>query len=1056
MVLTSITSQYGRRAFVLLLAAVLHSSGHAVEAGQSLSVPISGMPSGPLAKISSIHDLPFSEAAKNTPVHIRGTLTAYEPAYHFAFLQDQSGGICIWNLPTIPLQIGDIYDVLGTTGSGYRTTVKVSTIRMFAEGSLPTPTSSNFSRMISGQDDARYVRIEGKVKTSAVFHPSGDKTNLLLNLMLAEGPTQVKVRDFSEEDVDRLLGADISVDGVEGGVFDGALRTVGTKIFVESIKQITVVHSSLEAIEKLPFSPLDRVMDGFATQDLSRRIRVRGTLTYYQPGSQMILEENGQALLIYLKDQRPLPIGSVIDATGFPSDAEYSPSLRWGQILSVTEGKAIAPKTITTVEARTGAYNYRLVRMKGTIVSQAASPKSDIVVLESGGYAFTVFLNRQNHEGLPLLRRGASVEVTGVCLINKEDAWNSTDSYSVYLRSPADLLVLHQPSWWTVRHLGFALIALVTVMGAFLTWVSSLRRRVSKQTKVIRQRTHEAMRLGRIEARRSKVLEAINSSMPLDEVLVLIKNLVEEHVPKCACTITLGQSIESPEEPESSSTLQKYQRWILSRNGERLGLLSLQTAAGASYNDVIEKTLDISSNLAALAIENRRLIGDLFYRSQFDQLTGVPNRYLLEKRLQEAITRARANHHRVGLIYIDLDFFKSVNDQYGHRGGDIYLQRVAERLQGCLKPKDTLARIGGDEFIVVLPSLKDCAEIDEMAERLRRAFDTPFAVDFFEIRGTASIGTAAFPEDGESIDTLKRKADQAMYEEKRIQHAAEGYSGTIVTAEDLEAALHQRRFVLHYQPQCTKDGIICGVEALIRLDDGAGNLIPPYEFIAVAEKSGLIVELGDWVLQTACEQLATWQKTISTKLAMVVNVSALQLQSPDYSSRVMEVLQQTGIAPSHLELELTESMMLENMEVCLRHMTVLRAEGVHFSLDDFGTGYSSLSMVHRLPIDTIKIDRAFIQGLRHQPSSQPVIRSIMTLAEILRARVIAEGVEEEQEVLEMIAAGCRYFQGFYFSKPRPGSEIQALLLEQKPARLRNEEKIHSLDITEDETSKPHR
>jgi diguanylate cyclase (GGDEF)-like protein len=1022
-----------------------------VEAGQAPSVPISVS----ISKIAPIHDLSSAVAARNMPVHVRGTITAYEPAYHFAFLQDSSGGICIWNVPEIPLPIGNIYDVTGTTTANYRTTIKVSSIQPIGKGSLPAATPSNFSRMISGQDDARYVHVEGKVKTSTALRPWGDKPNLILNLMLAQGPTQVKIRNFSDEDVTRLLGADIAVEGVEAGVFDGALRTVGTKFFVESTKQIRILHSSLEMIEQLPLTPLDRVMDGFATQDLSNRIRVRGTLTYYQPGSQMILEENGQALLIKVRDQRPIPMGSIIDATGFPSDAEYSPSLRWGQVLAFADGKPVEPKAISTAEARTGAYNYRLVRMKGTIVSQAASPKSDVVVLESGGYAFTVFLNSQNQERLPILRRGAAVEVTGVCLINKEDSWNSTDSYSVYLRTPADLAVLKQPSWWTVKHLGFALGALVAVIGAFLTWVSSLQRRVSKQTRLIRQGAHEAMRLGRIEARRSKVLEAINSSMPLDEVLTLIKNLVEEHVPKCACTITLGQSTEAPEEAEATSTLQKHQRWILSRNGERLGLLSLQTAAGASYAEVIEKALGISCNLAALAIENRRLIGDLFYRSQFDQLTGVPNRYLLEKRLQEAITRARSSHHRVGLVYIDLDFFKSVNDQYGHRGGDIYLQRVAERLQGCLQPKDTLARIGGDEFIVVLPSLKDFAEIDEVANRLRSAFETPFTVDFFEIRGTASIGTAAFPEDGESIDTLKRKADQAMYEEKRIQHAAEGYSGAIVTSEDLEAALHQRRFVLHYQPQCTKDGTIGSVEALIRLDDGNGNLIPPYEFIAVAEKYGLIVELGGWVLKTACEQLATWHKTISPKLTMVVNVSALQLQLPDYSSRVMEVLRQTGIAPSYLELELTESVMLENMEICLRHMTVLRAEGVHFSLDDFGTGYSSLSMVHRLPIDTIKIDRAFIQGLQHQPSSQPVIRSIMTLAEIIRARVIAEGVEEEEEVLQMIAAGCRYFQGFYFSKPLPAAEIEALLLEQRPARLGADAGMHALeDIAEDEISEP--
>ncbi len=591
--------------------------------------------------------------------------------------------------------------------------------------------------------------------------------------------------------------------------------------------------------------------------------------------------------------------------------------------------------------------------------------------------------------------------------------------------------------WRTVSYPTALLeVSSALILISFL-WVWTLHLKVKRQNRTNRQAiedtSQEALRWGYLEAQRSRILEAINSPMPLDEVLALIKDFLEEQLPGCVCAIHLDLYEEDISTVRREDADCKLQRLIVGGSGEKLGVMSLRATEELLATEAAKESLDISCNLAALTIENRRLFGDLVYRSRYDQLTGIPNRYLLERRLQEAIEQARVSGKRVGLIYIDLDFFKLVNDQHGHRTGDIYLQTIAQRLLQRLRTGDTIGRVGGDEFIVVLANIDNLSQLQQAAYRLHEVFDEPFVVDSVSISGSASFGISSFPEDGETMDALKRKADISMYQIKKSHHALSAPNGSVVfSPKDLERALRQNRFLLYYQPQYSQDGKIGGVEALVRMKNEEGEIVPPGEFISIAEKSGLILSIGDWILRSACQQLAIWHKTVTPKLTMVVNVSGLQLQSENYSSAVIDILNDTGIPPSSLELEITETILLENLSLCMKHIQQLRELGVRFSIDDFGTGYSSLSMVHQLPIDTIKIDRAFIQALHQKPSSQPVIQLILSLAKDLGIRVIAEGVENKDEVEKMMAVGCRYFQGFYFSLPRPAIDIEELLAAQKP------------------------
>ncbi|WP_157138857.1 putative bifunctional diguanylate cyclase/phosphodiesterase, partial [Asticcacaulis biprosthecium] len=421
------------------------------------------------------------------------------------------------------------------------------------------------------------------------------------------------------------------------------------------------------------------------------------------------------------------------------------------------------------------------------------------------------------------------------------------------------------------------------------------------------------------------------------------------------------------------------------------------------------------------------------YLAMHDALTGLPNRTLLMDRLGQAIAHARRDHSQVGLLLLDLDHFKHVNDSLGHFIGDGLLEEVARRLRSVLRESDTPARLGGDEFVIAASNLNSPADAEILARRILTALEPVCVVQGHNLRIGTSIGIAMYPGDGDNPASLLQAADTAMYQAKKkgrgtyrlftrdLSMAAERWH---TLSNDLHDAVDRGEFVLHYQPQLSLDpSIITGLEALIRWQHPTEGMISPTLFIPLLEEHGRMVEVGKWVLRTACAQNAAWQKQGLPKVRMAVNLSAQQFYRGDIVATVREALEETGLAPEWLELELTESLTLDDTDTTLRLMGDLKALGVKLSLDDFGTGWSSLSYLKRFPLDRIKIDRSFVRDIVNDHSTAAIVHSILDLARQLDLDCVAEGVETEEQLQHLRGERCPGIQGFLFSKAVAAADI---------------------------------
>ncbi|WP_297472783.1 EAL domain-containing protein [Ferrovum sp.] len=423
-----------------------------------------------------------------------------------------------------------------------------------------------------------------------------------------------------------------------------------------------------------------------------------------------------------------------------------------------------------------------------------------------------------------------------------------------------------------------------------------------------------------------------------------------------------------------------------------------------------------------------------------DPLTNLPNRNLLQDRLQHAMTSGARSHYEGALMFIDLDNFKILNDTRGHDIGDLLLVEVARRLQTCVRDSDTVARLGGDEFVVMLDELNEdlqqaVAATQNVGEKILAALNQPFTLQGIDYYSSASIGISMFHGEEVSVYELLKRADTAMYQAKSAGHNTLRFFDPETQAQlelrtaltdDLRQALLRRQFKLYYQVQIDDQGVK-GAEALLRWQHPERGLVQPKDFIPIAEETGLIVPIGLWVLQTACEQLKEWQADpLTRQLQIAINVSARQFLQQDFVERVLGILKETGVDPLKigLEFELTETLILHNIEESIGKMQTLRDVGIHFSLDDFGTGQSSLSYLKRLPLDQIKIDQSFVRDITLDHNDASIVRTMIGMAGNLGLQIIAEGVETEQQRDFLKRNGCHAFQGYLFGKPMPIEEFQ--------------------------------
>jgi diguanylate cyclase (GGDEF)-like protein/PAS domain S-box-containing protein len=426
----------------------------------------------------------------------------------------------------------------------------------------------------------------------------------------------------------------------------------------------------------------------------------------------------------------------------------------------------------------------------------------------------------------------------------------------------------------------------------------------------------------------------------------------------------------------------------------------------------------------------------LAHQAKFDALTGLANRNLLQDRLQQAIVSAHRTEGTVTAVFLDLDHFKLVNDSLGHHVGDELLCAIAERLKASVRESDTVARLGGDEFVLVLPGIAE-ADITPLIDKLLGNLSAPIMLGDRPFRPTCSIGVANHPHDGEDADMLLSNADAAMYRAKelgrnRFQFFTADVHERIRARMELESslrlALERDEFELHYQPQvCLKTGTILGVEALLRWRRPDKGLVPPGAFIGFAEETGLIVPIGQWVLGRACEQNRRWQDEGLPAIPVSVNMSARQCEQPDVAAVIESALRKAGLAASHLELEITESVSMANPEQSVPLMRRLKETGVQLAIDDFGTGFSNLSYLRRFPVDRLKIDLSFVREITTDPGSLAISEAIITMSHSLRLQVVAEGVESKEQAELLGTRDCDVIQGHYFSPPVPPDEFARML-----------------------------
>jgi diguanylate cyclase (GGDEF)-like protein/PAS domain S-box-containing protein len=488
-------------------------------------------------------------------------------------------------------------------------------------------------------------------------------------------------------------------------------------------------------------------------------------------------------------------------------------------------------------------------------------------------------------------------------------------------------------------------------------------------------------------------------------------------------------AIELKRSLEHHQVVRGIQLQIRCRDGAAKWVLANIRAVPDAPDDLVRYEGNLEDISDRISAEER-----VQFLAYYDLLTGLPNRVLLRDRLAAALENSRRWTNGTAVLFVDLDQFKIINDSLGHSVGDLILQQAAERLKHCVREADTVARIGGDEFLIVLSSARSRDEVTAVADRILDSVAEEFQINGRSLRVTCSIGISVFPEHGEDAETLIKNADAAMYSAKDHGRSAFRFFTELMNAEvverltlenSLREALDKKQFFLVYQPQVNLDTRrITGWEALLRWKHPELGLIPPDKFIGIAESSGLIVPIGEWVLRTACLQMKTWHGQGLDEVPVAVNVSALQFRQFGLSSVVERALMESGLSPHLLELELTESLLLSNADVILSVLNELEAMGVSLAIDDFGTGYSSLSYLRELPVGKLKIDRSFINDVTTSTDDAAITTAIINMAKSMNLEVIAEGVETEEQTSFLRSQGCKLIQGYLISMPLTGEQIE--------------------------------
>jgi diguanylate cyclase (GGDEF)-like protein len=726
-------------------------------------------PSGQTTTLQAAALLTNSQASQHPPVAFEATVTYYRSYEKNLFVQDEDAAIYVHPTAMYKLVPGDRIRVNGTMHESFRPFVEGAEITLLSHGPLPKPLQPSFDQMIRAETDGRLVTVRAMIQSADLAPNSQAQISTTeLSVLVEGGHAQVAIDSDDPTRLKKLLDTEVEITGVQSGRFDNKMQQTGILLHVQSLDDVKILKPAGVDPWSIAVTPMDRVLAGYRDRDQSDRQRVHGTITYYQPGTALVLQDGSKSIWIKTDSWSPLRVGNVANAIGFPAVENGFLTLTHGEVHETSTQAPVTPSLFTWRQLAQGgndghSHIFDLVSVEGQVVTEVRQATQDEYVLNSDGHLLSAIIRHPGTAStapLSPMREipvGTRIRVTGICMLTDANPFNGEVPFNILMRNVDDIVVVARPPWLNVRHLMLIVGLLLGVLIATGARSWALERRMRQKTAA----------LAYLEQRRSCILEDINNSRPLSQIIENITEVVSFrlHGAACWCEIANGASLGM--RPPKITSQRIIQQEIPGRSGTVLGTIfaAIHRLNKACAEE--SEALALGAGLATLAIETSRLYFDLVHRSEFDLLTDVQNRFAMEKTLSAIIQAARETAGIFGLIYIDLNEFKQVNDLHGHLVGDQYLQEVSRRMKRQLRPSDVLARLGGDEFAVLVSEVRNRIEVEEITSRLESCFHEPFIGDGYTLHGSASFGIALYPEDADSADSLLRSADAAMYVAKQ-------------------------------------------------------------------------------------------------------------------------------------------------------------------------------------------------------------------------------------------------------------------------------------------------
>jgi diguanylate cyclase (GGDEF)-like protein/PAS domain S-box-containing protein len=989
-----------------------------------------------LHTIQQIHSMSMAEARRGRPVELQGVVIYSDPDWGLLFLHDATGSIYInvHGSSTYYPQGTEVRVEAVTDGGDSAPIVTGAKVTIVGQGDLPAALPLSVAQLNAGVADSSWV------STTGVLRPCEDsKGRVCFHIVDGKSSAWVVVPQPDSAKASRLIGALVRVKGVSGIHLDAANKPAGAQVFVNGLKDLEVQSGGLADSFQLPVTAAGKLDVAAVNQRFVTQVHVRGAITWNSSG-RMIVQDATGALSVAAPNAGALHSGQLVDVVGFPSLGDLTAVMLTDAAVRVSPGgsnRAIAPQEVTASEALQRGLNGVRVRIRAHLVGQNASATEFVFYLDDGKQRFSARLERNEATreivGMP---NGAYLRLTGVAVIRKgTPQW--PESLQLLVGSPADM-VLDETGWFTFTHVLSVLGGMSAVVVTVLIWVGMLRRTVRKQTALIRATLENELQMATQYQRLfERNLAAVfrwrpDGSIP-DFNMAFVKLLGLESREAMAGRSYWDLEVDAEVRERLREALlreeaQSNRSATLRRDdGGHVHVLMNITPVDGPKGMLYETTAIDISQLRHHQIELQKAKDAAVYESQNDSLTGLPNRRMVSEKLDAMLEEASIEGSMLALLYIDLDGFKTINDSLGHAIGDGLLVAVAARLRSRVRHKDIVARMGGDEFVVILQGIEAKEESALVAGNLLSALSNSFSVEGHEVSVGASVGITIYPDSAACSEELIKEADSAMYVAKREGKGRLMYFTPAIGAhvqervsleKELRGAVQRNEITLHYQPEFELRGNrLIRFEALARWTHPVLGVISPAKFIPIAEESGLIVSLGNFIMEQACSEAVKWQGILAQPVQVAVNVSSIQFRRKGFVDEVRAILEKTGLEPTLLQIELTESVMMGDLTNAAEIMNELHDLGIGLAIDDFGTGYSSMSNLRSLLFDTMKIDSSFVRGLGVEPESESMIQTLVVLAQSFAMRVIVEGVETGSQLEMVKALGANEVQGYFTGRP---------------------------------------